>query len=455
MERTMRRTVALLCALPLPLWWGGCSSTLPPRGQALIYLDTDAPLAPSPGTETAFDEPAPLFDGLRADVLDESGKIACADCVRDFSIDRESLQAGRLSIGVVPREGVPLRVRLRMFRRARMRGGEPPAASTVSVTFTLPALGAEGVSEWTAFLPTARLAMPDAAPVPLVPGRPSPHTPLGTQEARDCEGAPPREGMACAPGGTYWMDNALVAVDALGRDLPERAVLLRAFYVDAHEVTVGQFRASAVATGTDPVRGQGVAADCTYTDATGVNEGLPVTCVSWERAAAYCAAHGDRLPTSAELEYLAGGRRSRGYVWGDGAPACEDAVFARYRGPPSDPTESPASGCASLGVGPAPPGSGRRDRLPLVGGDVVDVAGNVAEWTNDAAEPAAATSARCRQPGFYEAPQCPARSAREDPLRVARGGSFALVSTKSVSGFVSNPATGDLRLGFRCAHDRR
>ena len=72
-----------------------------------------------------------------------------------------------------------------------------------------------------------------------------------------------------------------------------------------------------------------------------------------------------------------------------------------------------------------------------------------------AAEPAAATTGRCKQPGFYEAPQCPARSAREDPLRVARGGSFALISTKSVSGFATNPATGDLRLGFRCAHDRR
>ncbi len=452
----MRRTLALLFALPLPLGWGGCSSTLPPRGQALIYLDTDAPLAPSPGTDTSFDEPAPLFDGLRADVLDENGKVACDDCIRDFSIDRESLQAGRLSIGVVPREGVPLRVRLRMFRRARMRGGEPPPASTVSATFALPALGAEGVSEWTAFLPTARLAIPDdGAAVPLVPGRPSPRAPIGTREAKDCNGAAAREGMVCAPGGTYWMDNALVAVDALGRDLPERAVLLRAFYVDAHEVTVGQFRAAGVATASDPRRGQGTAADCTYTEASGGGEGLPVTCVSWDRAAAYCAARGDRLPTSAEIEYLAGGRRSRGYVWGEAAPACEDAVFARYRGPPSAPTESPASGCASLGVGAAPPGSGRRDRLALVGGDVVDIAGNVAEWTDDAAEPAAATTGRCKQPGFYEAPQCPARSAREDPLRVARGGSFALISTKSVSGFATNPATGDLRLGFRCAHDRR
>lgn len=451
----MRRTLAVLAALPLPLFWGACSSTLPPRGQALVYLDTDAPLAKAPGTEAAFDEPAPLFDGLRAEVLGEDGVVACADCVRDFSIDQESLREGRLSLGVVPREGVPLRVRLRMFRRARMRGGEPPPASTVSVTFTLPALGAEGVSEWTAFLPTARLAMPDAVAVPLQPGRPSPRAPLGSQDARDCNDAPPRPGMVCAPGGTFWMDNALVAVDALGRDLPERAVLLRAFYVDAHEVTVGELRAAGVATATDPTRGSGAPAECTYTAAPGGNEGLPITCVSWERAAAYCAARGDRLPTSAELEYLAAGRRSRGYVWGDAAPACEDAVFARYRGPPSAPVEGPASACAPLGLGAAPPGSGRRDRLALVGGDVLDIAGNVAEWASDSAEPTATPSGRCKEPGFYEAPQCPARSAREDPLRVARGGSFALVSTKSVSGFTLDPAAGDVRLGFRCVHDRR
>ncbi len=452
----MRRALALLCALPLPLWVNGCATTLPPRAQALVYLDTDAPLAPGPGTETAFDEPAPLFDGLRADVLDEAGRVACADCVRDFSIDREGLRSGRLSIGVVPHEGAPLRIRFRMFRRARMRGGEPPPASTVAVTFVLPALGAEGVSEWTAFLPTARLAMADdGAALPLVPGRPSPREALGTREARGCEGAPPREGQVCAPGGTYWMDNALVAVDTLGRDLPERAVLLGAFYVDAHEVTVGEFRAAGVATASDPTRGQGAAADCTFTEAAGGNEGLPVTCITWDHAAAYCGARGDRLLTSAEFEYLASGRRSRGYVWGDAAPACDDAVFARYRGPPSAPTESPASACATLGVGAGPAGSGRRDRLALIGGDVLDIAGNVAEWTDDAAEPERTPTSRCKQPGFYQAPQCPPRSAREDPLRVVRGGSFALISTKSVSGYKTNPAAGDPRLGFRCAHDRR
>jgi formylglycine-generating enzyme len=102
---------------------------------------------------------------------------------------------------------------------------------------------------------------------------------------------------------------------------------------------------------------------------------LPVTLVTFEDARRYCAFRGGRLPTEAEFERAARGAARRSYPWGD-----------RYHGKLAnhgrlgvDATDT-SDGFAEL----APVGSYPDGATPE---GVLDLAGNVAEWTADAYVP--------------------------------------------------------------------
>jgi hypothetical protein len=89
--------------------------------------------------------------------------------------------------------------------------------------------------------------------------------------------------------------------------------------------------------------------------------GLPLTRLDWRAAQAVAAALGGRLPTSAEWEWMAGGGRRR-YPWGEEEPT---PAHANLRG---------------LGPGQVtPPGAFPAGATP---DGLVDVAGNVWEWTS-------------------------------------------------------------------------
>jgi sulfatase modifying factor 1 len=95
--------------------------------------------------------------------------------------------------------------------------------------------------------------------------------------------------------------------------------------------------------------------------AAGGSPGLPLTGVDWRAAQAVADALGGRLPSSAEWEWMAGRGRRR-YPWGDDEPA---TAHANLRG---------------LGPGRAtPPGAFPAGATPE---GIVDVAGNVWEWTS-------------------------------------------------------------------------
>jgi formylglycine-generating enzyme len=147
---------------------------------------------------------------------------------------------------------------------------------------------------------------------------------------------------------------------------------------------------------------------------------FPVTLVTFDDARRYCAFRGGRLPTEAEFERAARGPGRRVYPWGN---AWHTRVVNHGRSG-VDATDA-SDGFAEL----APVGSFPDGATPE---GVLDLAGNVEEWTAD----------------LY----APTRGVPPGPERVVRGGSY-----ESAAPFVRGaarsgmpPETRAPTLGFRC-----
>jgi formylglycine-generating enzyme required for sulfatase activity/alpha-tubulin suppressor-like RCC1 family protein len=74
-------------------------------------------------------------------------------------------------------------------------------------------------------------------------------------------------------------------------------------------------------------------APITWTTSAGSNENLPITCIDWYDAYAFCIWDGGFLPSEAEWEYAAaGGSEQREYPWGSTAPGTGNqyAIYGSY-----------------------------------------------------------------------------------------------------------------------------
>jgi formylglycine-generating enzyme required for sulfatase activity len=108
---------------------------------------------------------------------------------------------------------------------------------------------------------------------------------------------------------------------------------------------------------------------------------LPVSCVTWQDADSYCLSAGKRLPTESEWEFAARGLHGGRYPWGGSATSCAFAVTLLREASGKLCVKRPAR------VGSHPMGAS-------VWG-VLDLSGNVEEWTADwYAETYAGTSPR-------------------------------------------------------------
>jgi formylglycine-generating enzyme required for sulfatase activity len=191
-------------------------------------------------------------------------------------------------------------------------------------------------------------------------------------------------GMAYIPLGDFWM-GCNEAIDTRCRDneKPQHKVLLDAFWIDALEVTVAQYRECVDAGSCMPPYDYAASGGfCNYGGP--VHDNHPVTCIKIAEAQAYCGWKGKRLPSEAEWEKAArGGCEGWGegcqaatplYPWGNDLPTCDRAMFTPLTGP----------SCAQEGTGPF-------GTLGAVGGreagaspyGVQDMAGGVWEWTQD------------------------------------------------------------------------
>ena len=229
---------------------------------------------------------------------------------------------------------------------------------------------------------------------------------------------------AWIPAGTFFM-GCTPGDAACDADEPRhRVTLSRGFWLMTTEVTVGQYRAFAEATGRTMLAAPPFAQ----------GDDHPVVYATWEKARDYCAWAGERLPSEAEWEYAArGGAPQAIFPWGNSIGR-ERANYGAERC-----CEGRAEG-ADRWVETAPVGS-----FSANGFGLFDMAGNVREWCAD-----------WYAPRYYEtSPSADPTGPETGRGRVNRGGSwyddpsFLRVSLRDRAG----PDIDADILGFRCARD--
>jgi sulfatase modifying factor 1 len=180
----------------------------------------------------------------------------------------------------------------------------------------------------------------------------------------------------------------------------------------------------------------------TWTASPASNESLPIDCVAWYEAYAFCIWDGGFLPSEAESEYAAaGGGQQREYPWGSNDPGtgnqyaifnCQYTALATF---PPDPACEPAP------VGTPLLGAGRWGQL--------DLAGEVYEWNLDWFSWSYVNP--CADCAYL--PAVPPELADGPPCRVVRGGDFgfdwAFMPAAALGPL--EPPTVRTSTGFRCA----
>ena len=224
---------------------------------------------------------------------------------------------------------------------------------------------------------------------------------------------------------------------------PVHAVYVDVFYMDIHEVTVGEYRRFVQETGHR-------APDWNEVAHYSPTDQHPIVLVSWHDAMTYAKWAGKRLPTEAEWEKAArGGTIQQPYPWGDALPNGEQCNFAdknlaHYWW--ADKAADDGSGHT------APVGSYPENEYGLH-----DMVGNVWEWCLDEYDA-----------GFYAAsPEANPVSGIENiknitdtflsvqSARVLRGGSWLVTANtvRSTARFRLDPASVSNSVGFRCVID--
>jgi formylglycine-generating enzyme required for sulfatase activity len=220
-------------------------------------------------------------------------------------------------------------------------------------------------------------------------------------------------------------------------EIPVNTVYLDGYWIDKYEVNNGQYALCLAAGACKPLHLTSSATRVKYFGNPEYSN-YPVIWVSWTMARAYCEWGGRRLPTEAEWEKAARGTDQRRYAWGNDPLDSTRANFCDIHCPLTHANAGFNDGYPET----APVGSFPAGASPY---GVMDMAGNVWEWTNTLVRPYPYNAADGRED--------PKDSPNVDGERVWRGGSWtngywwmrASLRYRSKSWYWNS------NLGFRCA----
>jgi formylglycine-generating enzyme required for sulfatase activity len=208
-------------------------------------------------------------------------------------------------------------------------------------------------------------------------------------------------GMIAVQGGQFQM--------GLQEGNPGRPERVNSFSMDRMEVTVASYSQCVIAGRCTPAARNWNACNWGRSE----RSEHPINCVTWEQARTFCTWAGKRLPTEKEWEFGARGTDGRTYPWG---------VLK--------PDSRTCSGKERTGTCPA---GSVEDVSPF---GLLDMAGNVKEWTSTREELPGGVAAFVIRGGGWEFDGL----TREIPVRVTERDTLP-------------PAEMASDLGFRCASD--
>ena len=277
--------------------------------------------------------------------------------------------------------------------------------------------------------PSSQPGDQEVSPEPDPQTEPEPTPPAVPEEVMERTKLPLQNGMLRIPGGEFVMGFEGGAPGE-PNEKPAHIVKVAPFWIDRTEVTVEDMR-GCINRGACNVR-LGIGPLCTFGRA---EPRLPINCVPWQSADAYCRAIGKRLPSEAEWELAASGGRQRFFPWGSTPPTCAIAVtLLNNRAGVSCSTRGPAL------VGAHPKGASSFG--------VEDMSGNVEEWVADWY----ADRYEVRpQPRPTMTPSGPAFGV----AHVLRGGGWMSRprETRVTARSWGSPNEAGPNVGFRCARD--
>ena len=505
--RGMVRVRRLLCVPTLILLAGtaqcGSTSDAPP-GQALLFIDTDAPSA---SLTTALGQgflAEASVDTLRIDVLAPDNSV-----VSSVDVAAPDEANWPVSFGMQGQTGASVsRLRLRAFRAQRSaiatdeetgaKVFEPIAGYTIDRVVEIPVPNEKGVfgfrvvlrsecrgqrpdfterttcvaaKEWNASFRDAIESVPVDSPPPREP----PWWPSdirrvpaeGESRPADCANFDCPNDSVCIPGGFFMLGNLRVVGFGAQKDaVPAHPVAMQPFCIDRTEFTIARFEAAGqpwpppIPAALDPY-GKELCTWVDYRSGPPANPtypgNVPINCFTHEQAAEACRQAGGRLPTEAEWEYVATGLgRGSLFPWGDEPPTCDTAVLEQQ-----ETQFQFFPKCTHKGIEPVDDRSHAKKDIVAVwyhsdgsaGDEVWHMGGSMSEWTLDSFVRYAETtnSRNCWQrEGLFRHPSC----ALVGDTYSVRGGNYLDALEVAYAALRASESDSALSkfIGFRCVY---